>query len=187
MTLTTTVEHSGTEFEVDLDTLRRYGQYYVDTDRGLIIKADVYTHGTEDSLFVKGTEVGTDYKIRPVEVDVDSVKQSVEDAPDITVTDDEAEQIASYYQREGVTVVDWWDDDLDGDRILGKATEGIVSTDVEEPLNGWNHRFDTIIDRVTATTDLPQREVTRKLFNAAREASPGDNEYSARIELVNTR
>lgn len=187
MTLTTTVEHSGTEFEVNLDALRRYGQYYVDTDRGLIIKADVYTHGTEDSRFVTETDVGTDYTIHPVEVDVDAVKQSVEADLSITVTDDDAERIAEYYQREGVTVVDQWASNLDGKRILGKATDGIVSTGVTEPLTEWDHHFETIIDRAQAATRLSQREATRKLLKAAREASPGRNEYSARIALADTR
>jgi hypothetical protein len=187
MTLTTTVEHSGTEFEVDLDTLRRYGQYYIDTDRDLIIKADVYTHGTEDSRFVTATDVGTDYTIQPAEVDVDAIKQSVQDDLAITVTDDDSEGIAAYYQQGGVTVVDRWASELDGKRILRKATNGIVSTNVAEPLLEWDHQFETIIDRAQAATGRPQREVTWKLFNAARDASPGENEYSARIELVNTR
>ena len=187
MTLTTTVEHSGTEFEIDLDTLRRYGQYYIDTDRDLIVKADVYTHGTEDSRFVTATDVGTDYTIQPVEVDVDAVKHSVEDDLAITVTDDDAERIASCYQQGGVTVVDHWASELDGKRILMKATNGIVSTDVTDPLTGWDHEFETVIDRAQAATGLPRREVTWKLLNAAREASRGDYEYSARVALVDTR
>lgn len=134
MTLTETIEHSGIEFEVGLDTLHRYGPYYIGTDRDFIIRADVYTHGTKDSRFVTEMEVDTDYTLRPVAVNVDSVKHSVQNDLSITFTDEGTDRIASYYQHEGVTVADYWESELDRNRTLRKATRDIVSTNVMELL-----------------------------------------------------
>lgn len=185
MTLEITVKHSGNGFEVDLDELRRYGQYFIDTDRNLIIQADVYSHGTEDSRYVTATVVGTDYRFRPVDIDTEAVKQALQDELTITVTEDDAERIAAYYQQAGVEVVDRWAEEFTGRRVLSKATDDLLTTDIEEPLRGWEHEFKTIINRERTATDRSAREITRVMLNIVQDASPGDREYSARIELVN--
>lgn len=186
MTLTTTIETNGTEIEVDLDELDKYGYYYLDEARNLIIRAIVYTHGTKDSRWVETSEIGTDYTISEVEVDIDELKRFVNAELNLTLTDEEAEHIATYYQEQGHEVVSHWMDDFSGDRILSKADYKIISTDVEEPLLGWEFEFEDLITRIAAITELPDREIQWKLFNAARSASPGDFEYSAKIELTGT-
>lgn len=186
MTLTTTIETNGTDIEVDLNELSCYGQYYIDETQDLIIRAVVYTHGTKDSRRVGTTEIGTDYMISEVEVDRDEIKRFVDTGLNLTLTDEDAERIARYYQREGIEVVGHWMNYLPGDRILSKADGRIISTDVQDPLLGWDDEFEDLIARTAPTTELTNREIQQKLFNAARSASPGENEYSAKIELIGT-
>lgn len=186
MTLTATLDIDDATIDVDLDELSRYGQYYIDDERDLIIRAVVYTHGTKDSRWVGTTEVGIDYTITQVRVDPDEVQQYLNDEVGAVVTAEEAERIATYYQREGVEVIGHWLDDLPPHRILAKANGRIVSTGVEEPLLGWEREFEDLIARIAAATELPDREIRLKLLNAARRASPGENEYCARIELTGT-
>lgn len=185
MTLDTTIEHDGTEMTIDLDELQRYGQYYLDHDRNLVIKASVYTHGTKDSRFVRETTTGTDYTIEPVNIPVDELRSSIEEALEIDVTEQEANRIARGYSRIGVEVVSRFAADLHGDRILTRADySGIVSTDVEEPLLGWGHDYAELIDCVETTQWRSQRDIIWELFRAVRDVAPGDHEYSARIELT---
>lgn len=186
MTLTTTIETNGTAIEVDLDELDRYGQYYIDESRNLIIRAVVYTQGTKDSRSVGTTQVGKDYTLTGVAVDQDEIKQFVDAELNLTLTDQEAERIATYYQQEGVEVCGHWMTDFPGDQILTKADGRILSTDVQEPLVGWSSEFEDLITRAAATTELASRDIQWTLLNAARNASPGDYEYSARIELIDT-
>ncbi|GAB7091395.1 hypothetical protein JCM18237_16660 [Halorubrum luteum] len=185
MTLETTIKHNGTEMIIDLDELQRYGQYYLDRDRNLIIKADVLTHGTKDSRFVRETITGNDYTIEPVFLPVNKLRDSIEEALKIDVMDQEAKRIARDYSQMGVEVVCRFAADLHGDRILIKAdSSGIVSTDVEEPLVGWEHDYAELIDRVETSQWPSQRDIIWELFGAVRDVAPGDHEYSARIELT---
>ncbi|WP_311174148.1 hypothetical protein [Halobellus ordinarius] len=187
MTLKTTISVEGTEIEVDLDELTRYGAYFIDSDRGLIIRASVYTCGTKDSRTVRETEVGTGYTFRPVEVDTTKLQETLEDSLDIEITDSEADRIASYYGTEGVEVIGHWTGDFDGDRILSRASGKYISTDIEEPLLGWDHEFEALIDRVTTATDHTRREVMWALLNAAQDATPGNAEYTAQVKLKNEK
>lgn len=185
MTLETTIKHNGTEMTIDLDELQRYGQYYLDRDRNLIIKADVLTHRTKDSRFVRKTTTGTDYTIEPVHLPVNKLRNSIEEALKIDVAEQEANRIARDYSQTGVEVVCRLAADLHGDRILVKAdSSGIVSTDVEEPLVGWEHDYAELIDRVETSQWTSQRDIIWELFGAVRDVAPGDHEYSARIELT---
>jgi len=186
MTLTTTIETNGKATQIDLDTLNRYGQYYIDETRNLIIRAVVYTHGTKDSRWVGKTEVGTDYTISRVPVDRDKIKQYIDEELNLTLTDEEAERIATYYQGEGLKVIKHWMTDLPGDDILGRADKRILSTDVQEPVIYWDSKFEDIVTRATATTERSEHEIKFALLNAARSASPGDYEYSAKVELTGT-
>lgn len=186
MTLTTTIQTNETAIEVDLDELNRYGQYFLDETRNLIIRAVVYTHGTKDRRWVGKTEVGTDYTIKEVPVNRDKIKQFIDKELNLTLTDEEAERIASYYQREGHEVVSHWMTDLSEYQILSKANSRIISTDAQEPLLGWDSKFEDLITRVAATTVLTERNILYTLLNAARNASPGDYEYSAQVELIGT-
>ena len=127
MTLTTTIQTNETAIEVDLDELNRYGQYFLDETRNLIIRAVVYTHGTKDRRWVGKTEVGTDYTIKEVPVNRDKIKQFIDKELNLTLTDEEAERIASYYQREGHEVVSHWMTDLSEYQILSKAKIGRAS------------------------------------------------------------
>lgn len=186
MTLETRIRHEGTKLEIDLDELHRYGQYYLDSTREYIIYARVYTQGTKDSRFVRETQVGTDYTFKPVEVAVDDVQQRLKDELLITVTDREAERIATYYGQGGVEVVSSWADDLGGDRILTKAEYGVISADIDEPLLGWSDEFEGIVSRARAATDLTARAISSKLLHAACDASPGEHGYSARVKLTDS-
>lgn len=187
MTLTTTVEHDSTEFEIDLDALDRYGSYYVDRERGLIINASVYTHGTPDSRHLRGDVVcGTDYTFEPIEVEREQVREHIRDELDVKISDETLETAIAEYQAAGIEVVSDFDAMLSRYSILSKATSGVVSTNTMEPLVGWEQTFDELIDRGEAQhRHLTRREIVRILFNALRTASPGDSEYSARITLVN--
>lgn len=185
MTLETTIENDGTEMTIDLDKLHRYGRYYLDRDRNLIIKAYVLTHGTEDSRFVRETTTGTDYTIEPVDLPVNKLRGSIEEALDIDVTEQEANRIAREYSEMSVETVRRFAADLHGDRILVKADRGgIVSTDVEEPLVGWDRDYAELIDRVETRQWPSQRDIIWELFGAVRDVAPGDHQYSAQIELT---
>lgn len=186
MTLTTTIETNGTAIEVDLDELDRYGQYYIDQNRDFIVRAIVYTHGTKDSRWVGTTEIGTDYTLTDVPVDQDEIKRFIDDELNLRLTDEEAEHITTYYQMWGTEVIGHWMSDLGEYRILAKADERIISTDVQEPVVGWDQEFEEMIIRATNTTDLTESEIQLKLLGAARSASPGDYEYSAKVELTGT-
>lgn len=186
MTLPATIKTDETTIDVDLDELSRYGQYYINDERDVIIRAVVYTHGTKDSRWVGTTEVGTDYTITQVSVDPDEIQQYLNDELGVVLTAEEAERIAAYYQREGAEAIRHWMGDLPPHRILAKADGRIVSTNVEEPLLGWGDKFKHLIARIAAATELPDREIRVKLLNAARSASPGEDEYSAKIELTGT-
>jgi hypothetical protein len=186
MTLTATLDIDDATIDVDLDELSRYGQYYIDDERDVIIRAVVYTPGTKDSRWVETTEVGIDYTITQVSVDPDEVQQYLNDELGVVPTAEEAERIAAYYQREGVEVIGDWMADVPPHRILAKADGRIASTDVEEPLRGWDDKFEDLIARIAAATELADREIRLTLLNAARSASPGEDEYSAKIELTGT-
>lgn len=188
MVLTTTVEHDGTDFEIDLDALDRFGSYYVDRERGLIIHASVYTHGTPDSRHLRGDLIcGTDYTFEPIEVEREQVREYIRDELYVEISDETLDTAIAEYQAAGVEVVGDFNASLDRYRILSKATSGIVSTDINEPLAGWEQTFGELVDRVEEQhPQLTRREIVRILFNALRTASPGDSEYSARITLVNT-
>jgi hypothetical protein len=186
MTLTATLDIDDATIDVDLDELSRYGQYYIDDERDVIIRAVVYTPGTKDSRWVGTTEVGTDYTITQVSVDPDEVQQYLNDEVGVVVTAEEADRIAAYYQREGAEVIGDWMADLPPHRILAKTNGRIASTDVEDPLIGWDREFEDLIARIAAATELSDREIRLTLLNAARRASPGEDEYSAKIELTGT-
>ena len=187
MTLTTTVEHDSTEFEIDLDALDRYGSYYVAPERGLIINASVYMQGTPDSRHLRGDVVyGTDYTFEPIEVEREHVREHIRDELDVEISDDTLDNAIAEYQAAGIEVVSAFDGTLDRYRILSKATSGVVSTDTMEPLAGWGQTFDDLVDRSEAQHPyLTRRDIVRILLNVLRTASPGDSEYSARITLVN--
>lgn len=188
MVLTTTVEHDGTDFEIDLDALDRFGSYYVDRERGLIIHASVYTHGTPDSRHLRGDVIcGTDYTFEPIEVEREQVREYIRDELDAEISDETLDTAIAEYQVAGIEVVGDFNASLDRYRLLSKATSGIVSTDTTDPLAGWEQTFGELVDRVEEQhPQLTRREIVRILFNALRTASPGDSEYSARITLVNT-
>lgn len=184
MGLETTIRYKGTELEIDLDELQRYGHYYIDSERDLIINANVFTHGTEDSRFVRETQVGTDYILVPVEVDCEDLQQTLEEELSISISDREVERIATYYRQAGVEVIGAWANEFNDDRFLTKAECEVISTGVVEPLLGWNEEFDDLIDREEEVTNLTTRDITSKLLRAASDASPGEHEYSARIKLT---
>lgn len=187
MTLTTTVEHDGTELEIDLDALDRFGSYYVDRERGLIIHASVYTQGTPDSRHLRGDPIrGTDYTLESIDVDREQVREHIHDELHVEISDGTLDNAIAEYQAAGIDVVGDFNEMLDRYRILSKATSGIVSTDIMEPLAGWEQTFGDFVDRVEEQhPQLNRREIVRKLFNALSTASPGDYEYSARITLLN--
>jgi len=176
MTLTETIEHSGIEFEVGFDTLHHHGPYYIGTDRDLIVRADVYTHGTKDSRFVTEMEVDTDYTLRPVAVDVDSVKHSVQNDLSITLTNEDVDRIASYYPHEGITVADYWESELGGNRTLRKATRDIVSTNVMEPLATISGEIVPDIEEESHECEEcgSESEAVRELMQASLPAETGE-------------
>jgi hypothetical protein len=186
MVLTTTVEHDGTEFEIDLDALDRYGSYYVDRERDLIIHASVYTQGTPDSRHLRGGVIcGTDYTLKRIDVDREQVREHIRDELYVGISDETLDNAIAEYQVAGIEVVGNFNASLDRYRILSKATSGVVSTDINEPLAGWEQISGEFIDRVEKQhPQLTRREIVRILFNALRTASPGDSEYTARITLV---
>jgi hypothetical protein len=188
MVLTTTVEYDGTEFEIDLDALDRFGSYYVNRERGLIIYASVYTQGTPDSRHLRGDVIcGTDYTFEPIEVEREQVREYIRDELDVEISDETLGNAIAEYQAGGVQAVGDFNASLDRYHILSKATSGVVSTDTRDPLAGWEQPFGDLVDRVEEQhPQLTRREIVRILFNALRTASPGDSEYSVRITLVNT-
>lgn len=187
MTLTTTVEHDSTEFEIDLNALNRFGSYYVDEERGLIINASVYTHGTPNSRHLRGDVVyGTDYTFETIDVDREQVREYIRDELHVKISDETLDNAIAEYQAAGIEAVGAFNETLDRYRILSKATSGVVSTDTVDPLAGWEYAFEEFVDRVEEQDpELTRRNIVRILFNALRTASPGDSEYSARITLVN--
>jgi len=187
MTLKTTIERDGTETEIDLEKLDKHGSYFVDSERGLIINASVHTHGTRDSRHVRGeVTCGTDYTYEDVSVNRDRVREYIDAKLSIEISDEELETAISEYQFLGVAVVSDFSTDLDGKRILSKAQSGVISTDVEEPMLGWEDVFGDVVDRgYEENDDLTRGNIVRELFNALREGTPGDYEYSARVKLVN--
>jgi hypothetical protein len=187
MTLNVTVQHGSTELELDLDELDKYGSYFIDRERGLIIHASVYTHGTRDSRYVRGdVTTGTDYTFKGVSVNRERVREYIDAELQVEISDGELETAVSEYHVYSTEVVGRFSEMLDGKRILGKAQSGVVSTGSEEPLLGWEDVFSDVVDRaLEENDDLPRRDIVRELFNALCEATPGENEYSARIELVN--
>jgi hypothetical protein len=135
--------------------------------------------------FACETTTGTDYTIEPVNLPVNKLRSSIEEALEIDVTEQEANRIAGDYSRIGVEVVRRFAADLHGDRILTKADcSGIVPTGVEKPLVGWDRDYAELIDRVETTQWHSQRDITRELFGAVRDVAPGDYEYSAQTELT---
>jgi hypothetical protein len=187
MALTTTVEHDGTEFEINLDALDRYGSYYVDQERGLIINASVYTHGTPDSRHLRGDVIcGTDYTFEPVDVDREQVREYIRDELDVEISDDTLDNAIAEYQTAGIEVVGDFSETLDRYRILSKATSRVVSTDINEPLAGWDHTLQDFIDETKEhRPHLTWQDIAQTVLNALMTASPGDSEYSARITFVN--
>jgi hypothetical protein len=187
MVLTTTVEHDGTEFEIDLDALDRYGSYYVDRERGLIINASVYTHGTPDSRHLCGDVVcGTDYTLERIDVDREQVREHIRDELHVEISDETLDTAIAEYQAAGIEVVGDFNASLDRYRILSKATSGVVSTDINEPLAGWDHSLQDFIDETKEHhPHLTWQDIAQTVLNALRAASPGDSEYTARITLVN--
>lgn len=187
MPLTTTIEHDGREFEIDLDALDRFGDYYVDRERGLIIHASVYTHGTADSRHLRGDEVcGTDYTFEPIDVDREQVREHIRDELDVEISDEPLDNAIADYQVAGIEVVEDFNEVLDRYRILSKATSGVVSTDINEPLAGWDQSLQDFIDETKEHhPHLTWQDIAQTVLNALRAASPGDSEYSARLTLVN--
>jgi hypothetical protein len=187
MVLITTVEHDGTEFEIDLDALDRYGSYYVDREQGLIIHASVYTQGTPDSRHLRGDVIcGTDYTFEPIEVEREHVREHIRDELHVEITDQTLDTAIAEYQAAGVEVVGEFNASLDRYRILSKATSGVVSTDINEPLAGWDHSLQDFIDETKEhRPHLTWQDIAQTVLNALRAASPGDSEYSARLTLVN--
>jgi len=185
MTLKTTIEHDGTETEIDLDELDRYGSYFVDTDRELIIHASVYTHGTRESRHIRGeVTCGTDYTFEKISVNRERVREYIDAELQVEISDEELEIAVSEYQFLGTAVASRFDEILDGKHILSKAQSGVVSADVEEPLLEWDDVFGDVIDRALAENgDLTRRNIVQELFNALRDGTPGEHEYSARIKL----
>jgi len=123
MVLTTTVKHDGTEFEIDLDALDRFGSYYVDRERGLIINASVYTHGTPDSRHLRGDVIcGTDYTFEPVDIDRETVREHIRDELHVEISDDTLETAVTDSQAIGIQVAKSFDESLGGYRLLSKAT-----------------------------------------------------------------
>lgn len=186
MELKTPIENDGTEREIDLAELERYGEYHVDHENGLVINAPVYTQGTPESRFIRGDVVyGTDYEFEPIEVDSEAFREQVQEELNLELEDSEVEQFATEYGQTGIAVVGQFDEQLHGYRILGKAEEGVVSTDVEEPLLGWEHAFGEAVERAIEQSNLEsRREVINSMFKALQESSAGSCEYSARISLT---
>lgn len=186
MTLKTTVTHDGTEFEIDLDDLDKYGSYYVDEERGLIIDATVYTQGTRDSRHLRDEPaIGTDYTFKEIPVDRETVTEHLQESLNVKPRPDEIDAAIKEYQFAGIEAVGQFADDLDGYRILSKANNDIISTDIEQPLLGWDQALGDFIDRATYHSDTrTRREVTWELLTALRNASPGEYEYSARVKLI---
>lgn len=186
MVLTTTVEHDGTDFEIDLDALDRFGSYYVDRERDLIIHASVYTQGTPDSRHLRGdVTCGTDYTLERIDVNREQVREHIRDELHVEITDETLDTAIAEYQAAGIEVVGDFNASLDRYHILSKATSGVVSTDTTDPLAGWKQTFEAFVDRVEEQhPQLARRDIVRVLFNALRTASPGDSEYSARLTLV---
>lgn len=186
MELKTTIEHDGIEREIDLTELDRYGAYYVDHENGLIVNAPVYTQGTPDSRFIRGEVVcGTDFEFEPVEVDREAVQEQIREEFNTELTDSELDRVVRNYREAGVMEIARFDDMLVGYEILRRANHGVVSTDVEVPLAGWDKIFGEAHDRAfsQAKTDS-QRDVLNRLFKALQESSAGSYMYSARIKLT---
>lgn len=180
------IEHKGTEREIDLAELDSYGDFHVDRVNGLIIKAPVYTHGTPDSRHIRGdVVVGTDYEFVPIDVNREAVRERIERWVQVRLSDSELTRIVEEYQLAGVYEVERFDEKLDKYEILRRAEEGIISTDVEEPLIGWESIFGNSLQRALDQSDLDsRRRVLAKMFNALEESSTGSCEYSARIRLT---
>jgi hypothetical protein len=186
MELKVTIQYGGTEREIDLTNLDRYGKYHVDHESGLIIDAPVYSQGTPNSRFVRGDVVyGTDYEFEPIEVDSEAFREQVQEELRLELTNSEVEQFVKEYGRAGTEIVGHFSEQLDRYQILERAREGIVSTDVEEPLVGWEHTFGGAVERALKQTNLEsRREVTYIMFKALQQSSPGSCEYNARIKLT---
>jgi len=186
MTLITTITHDSTEFEIDLDDLDKYGSYYVDEEHGLIVNAKVYTQGTRDSRHLRDEpEIGTDYTFEEVNVDRESVTEHLKESLNVEPRPDEIDTAIKEYQRAGIEVVGEFAADLDGYGILRKASNDIISTDIAQPLLGWDQTLGNFIDRATKHSDTrTRREVTWELLTALRNASPGEYEYSARVKII---
>ncbi len=114
MVLTTTVEHDGTDFEIDLDALDRFGSYYVDRERGPIIHASVYTHGTPDSRHLRGDVIcGTDYTFETIEVEREQVREYIRDELDVEISDETLDTAIAEYQAAGIEVAGDFNASLD--------------------------------------------------------------------------
>ncbi|WP_254809748.1 hypothetical protein [Natronosalvus amylolyticus] len=184
MPLKATIEHNGVDYEIDLDELTNYGDYYLTRGRDLIIRAEVFTTGTKNSRHIRDpVEVGTDYEIVPVVVDRPNVRQQIHAKLGIDIYDEELNRIVEAYEKAGCEVLESWTSELDGDRILGKERQGILSTDIDDPLTGWENDFAPVVDQVA----WEHEEMTRQeIVSVLTQVSPGLHEFSAKVELRKT-
>lgn len=130
---------------------------------------------------------GTDYTFEPIKVDRDQVREYIRDELEVEISDDTLDTAIAEYRAAGVEVVGDFNASLDRYHILSKAKSGVVSTDINEPLAGWDHSLQDFIDETKDhRPHMTWQNIAQTVLNALRAASPGDSEYSARITLVNT-
>lgn len=185
--LTTTLTIDSTDYQINIDdntdnhiTHKGYMHYNDEFNVYAII-----SYKTQGGNVLDHTihQLGTEPTITPISRDAfhdDKIRARIEKELNYTLSDEQLDELAERYREAGADVVNR--SRLEKDELYSFLdSDGTISIDSQYTLEGW----DIIVEHTLDDLDYhpnDEREIIHTVFTALQDYTPGDNEYTARLE-----
>jgi hypothetical protein len=177
---------SGTDYTINIDdnddSLTHTGYIHYNKALDVYLVLSYKTHN-QDVLDHTIHQIGTEptiEEIPPGAIDREEIRDDIQSTLDYSISDEQLDAIIEVYQDNGRNVLT--ELGLKDEELYRRIdSSGYISTNIEDPLDGWDFIAEDILDDIESHPD-DERDILYGIFNALKNNTPGEHEYVAQLQ-----